>query len=98
MKQQVRERGRRVAQVMAPTLMKSLEEASSLVGEVADLKQQVARQRRRIEELEDEVTEARRLNRRIAELTDVVQELLLPVADRDEKRLRELLDRYAETL
>ncbi len=98
MKQQVRDRGRRVVQSMAPTLMKSLEEVSSLTGEVAELRQQVARQRRRIEELEQEVTEARRLNRRIAELTDVVQELLLPIADRDDERLRERLDGYADTL
>jgi hypothetical protein len=78
--------------------MKSLGDVARLTGEVADLRQQMTRQRRRIEELEQEVTEARRLNRRIAELTDVVQQLLLPVADRDDERLRELLDRYADTL
>jgi hypothetical protein len=35
---------------------------------------------------------------RLAELTDVVQELLVPVAQRDEKRLEELLTRYAKAL
>jgi SMC interacting uncharacterized protein involved in chromosome segregation len=98
MKQQVRDRGRRVVRSVAPTLMKSLEDVARLTDEVADLRQQVTRQRRRIEELEQEVTEARRLNRRIAELTDVVQELLVPVADRDDERLRERLDGYADTL
>jgi predicted RNase H-like nuclease (RuvC/YqgF family) len=98
MKQQVRDRGRRVVRSVAPTLMKSLEDVARLTDEVADLRQQVTRQRRRIEELEQEVTEARRLNRRIAELTDVVQELLVPLADRDDERLRERLDRYADTL
>ncbi len=98
MKQQVRDRGRRVVRSVAPTLMRSLEDVARLTDEVADLRQQVTRQRRRIEELEQEVTEARRLNRRIAELTDVVQELLVPVADRDDERLRERLDRYADTL
>lgn len=48
----------------------------------------------RIDELEAEVQECRRLNRRLAELTDVVQELLLPVAERDEAGVREQLDRY----
>ena len=38
--------------------------------------------------------ENRQLNRRIAELTDVVGELLLPVADRDEERVAELLAAY----
>ena len=44
--------------------------------------------RERVEELEDEVQECRQLNLRLAELTDVVQELLLPVAARDEERDR----------
>jgi hypothetical protein len=52
----------------------------------------------RIEELEAEVQECRRLNMRIAELTDVVQELLLPVAQRDEELLRERLEKYSGSL
>ena len=43
------------------------------------------------------VHENRRLNRRVAELTDVVAELLVPIADRDEEKARELLERYRET-
>ena len=42
--------------------------------------------------------EARRLNRRLAELTDVVQELLVPIAQRDEEKVREYLDRYSASL
>lgn len=54
---------------------------------------------RRVRELEAAVDENRQLNRRIAELTDIVAELLVPVADRDEARLQELLSRYrADTL
>jgi len=49
---------------------------------------------RRIRELEAAVDENRQLNRRIAELTDIVAELLVPAAERDEDRLRELLERY----
>lgn len=50
----------------------------------------------RVTELEAEVQECRQLNLRLAELTDVVQELLLPIAARDEDKVAELLDRYAK--
>ena len=52
----------------------------------------------RVTTLEEEVRECRRQQLRLAELTDVVQELLVPVAQRDEKRLEELLTRYAKAL
>jgi hypothetical protein len=48
----------------------------------------------RLSALEAELQENRQLHRRIAELTDVVAELLLPVADRDEERVAELLAAY----
>ncbi len=48
--------------------------------------------------LEDEVQECRQLNLRLAELTDVVQELLLPVAQRDEKAISAALEKYSEGL
>jgi hypothetical protein len=48
-------------------------------------------------DLKDAVHENRRLNRRIAELTDVVAELLVPLADRDEGRAKELLESYRRT-
>jgi hypothetical protein len=54
--------------------------------------------RRRVTELEDEIQECRRLNVRLAELTDIVQELLVPLAERDEAKVRERLDRYAAGL
>ena len=52
----------------------------------------------RLGALEDEVQENRQLNRRIAELTDVVAELLVPVADRDEERVREVLAQYRASI
>jgi uncharacterized protein DUF6752 len=52
----------------------------------------------RVAVLEDEVQECRQLNLRLAELTDVVQELLLPVAQRDEARVAELMERYSKGL
>lgn len=54
--------------------------------------------RARVAVLEDEVQECRQLNLRLAELTDVVQELLLPVAARDEQRVAALLEKYSQGL
>ena len=54
--------------------------------------------RRRVKRLEDEVQECRALNLRLAELTDLVTELLLPVAQRDEGKVAELLERYQKSL
>jgi hypothetical protein len=54
--------------------------------------------RGRVEELESEVQECRQLNLRLAELTDVVQELLLPIAQRDEQRIAEVMEKYAKGL
>ncbi|WP_395656136.1 DUF6752 domain-containing protein [Nocardioides sp.] len=41
----------------------------------------------RVEALEEEMQEARRLNRRLAELMDVVEELLVPLSQRDQARV-----------
>lgn len=54
--------------------------------------------RRRMKELEDEVQECRALSLRLAELTDIVTELLLPVAQRDQEKLEQLLERYHRSL
>ena len=54
--------------------------------------------RQRLAELEKEMQESRRLNRRLAELTDVVQELLVPLAQRDEEKVQAYLDRYSSAL
>ena len=52
----------------------------------------------RVASLEEEVRECRRQQLRLAELTDVVQELLLPVAQRDQGKVDELLERYTAQL
>ena len=54
--------------------------------------------RERVSVLEHEVQECRQLNLRLAELTDVVEELLLPIAQRDEQRLSVLLEKYSRGL
>ena len=68
------------------------------------LKERTGRLRvvRRVDErltaLEAEVQECRQRNLRLAELMDVVAELLLPVAERDEERVAEVLQRYRESV
>lgn len=57
-------------------------------------KAQIARLRKRVAQLEDEVQENRRLNRRVAELLDIVEELLVPIAQRDEERIARYLDQH----
>lgn len=52
----------------------------------------------RVATLEDEVRECRRQQLRLAELTDVVQELLLPLSQRDQEKVDELLQRYTAQL
>ena len=52
----------------------------------------------RLAALEAEAQENRHLNRRIAELTDVVTELLLPLHQRDEDRVDDLLERYRASI
>lgn len=50
--------------------------------------------RARLAALEAEAQETRQLNRRIAELTDVVTELLIPLSERNEDRVDEVLAAY----
>lgn len=52
----------------------------------------------RVADLEADVAELRRHNLRLAEITDVVQELLVPMASRDEERIRAALERFNESL
>ncbi len=52
----------------------------------------------RVGRLEEEVQELRRLHRRVAEIADVVQEVLLPAADRDDERIRRVLNEYRDAL
>ncbi len=67
------------------------------VARFAGVDQELGDLRGRVERLEREVQEARRLNQRLAELTDVVAEVLVPAADRQDDRIREVLKKYNET-
>ena len=48
---------------------------------------------KRVAELEQEIQETRRLNQRLSDIIDVLVEVLVPVADRDDERMREALAR-----
>ncbi|HWJ09939.1 MAG TPA: DUF6752 domain-containing protein [Nocardioides sp.] len=54
--------------------------------------------RARVEDLETSIAELRRHHLRLAELTDLVQELLLPVAARDEERIAAAIDKFQQGL
>lgn len=96
MKRQIRAAGRRFAERVAPTAMTSVSEVPELRQQVGRLRRELEKARQRITSLEEEIQESRRLNRRVAEITDVVQEVLLPAADRDDERLRRVLDGYVD--
>lgn len=52
----------------------------------------------RVADLEADVAELRRHHLRLAELTDLVQELLVPMASRDEDRIAAALERFNESI
>ncbi|CAN5172421.1 hypothetical protein BH09ACT11_BH09ACT11_02940 [soil metagenome] len=52
----------------------------------------------RVDELEAEMQESRRLNIRVAELLDLVEELLVPIAQRDEDKVRAYLESHSSAL
>ena len=52
--------------------------------------------RGRVEALEADVLELRRHNVRLAEIADVVQELLVPLASRDQARIDEAIEKFSE--
>ena len=54
--------------------------------------------RGRVLRLEQELEADRQLHRKIAELSDVVTELLVPIQDRDEARVTEVLAQYRKTI
>lgn len=52
----------------------------------------------RVDDLEADLAEVRRHQVRLAELTDVVQELLVPMASRDEAAVHAAIERFSESL
>ena len=58
----------------------------------------IAALEQRVSDLEADLAEVRRHNVRLAEIADVVQELLIPLASRDETRVEEAIARFQESL
>ena len=58
---------------------------------VAELEQRVA-------DLEADMSEVRQHNLRLAEISDVIQELLIPLASRDEAKVQEAIERFNKSL
>lgn len=54
--------------------------------------------RARVEDIEASIAELRRHHLRLAELTDLVQELLVPLASRDEDRVAAAIDKFQQGL
>lgn len=54
--------------------------------------------RSRVAELESSIAELRRHHLRLAELTDLVQELLVPMASRDEERVAAAIEKFQQGL
>lgn len=58
----------------------------------------VAHLQQRVADLEADMSEMRRHHLRLAEIADVVQELLIPMASRDEARIQEAIERFNKSL
>ena len=58
----------------------------------------VRRLEERVAALEADLSEMRRHNVRLAELADVVQELLVPMASRDEAAVQRAIERFQESI
>ncbi len=66
--------------------------ARAVAGDRLDQLQQ------RLDDLEAEVQECRELNIRLAEVTDLVEQLLLPLAARDEEKIAAAIEKYSRTI
>ena len=87
-----------MARLSGQRVRSALRARSALQARAAQRDQELEQLTARVATLEDEVRECRRQQLRVAELTDVVQELLLPLSQRDQDKVDELLQRYAAQL
>ena len=58
----------------------------------------LAQLEQRVADLEADLSEMRQHNLRLAEIADVVQELLIPMASRDEVKVQEAIERFNKSL
>lgn len=64
----------------------------------AELAARVDELQLRVDDVVAQLDEARQHNLRLAEIVDVVQELLVPLAHRDEARLAEAIESFTRTV
>ena len=82
-----------MAAVNRPLRQRAVERVARVVaGDRLDALQQ------RLDDLEAEVQECRKLNVRLAEVTDLVEQLLLPMAARDEDAIAAAVEKYSRTM
>lgn len=67
-------------------------------GSYAELAARVEELQQRVDDVVAQLDEARQHNLRLAEIVDVVQELLVPLAHRDEARLAEAIESFTRTV
>ena len=65
---------------------------------VGRVRSRAAELEQRVSDLEADVSEMRQHNLRLAEIADVVQELLIPMATRDEAKVQEAIERFNKSL
>lgn len=91
--------GAATRKAILPGMDDRLRDAGRQLGRMApgSTRREIETLRRRVDDLEAEVQEARRLNRRVAELLDIVEELLVPLTLRDEEKVQAFLDAHTLT-
>jgi hypothetical protein len=72
----------------------SIRKSLNVVGRLRTL----AELEQRVADLEAAVSQQRRHNLRLAEITDVVQELLVPMASRDEEKIQQAIATFNKSL
>jgi uncharacterized protein YigA (DUF484 family) len=85
---------RAVLRDLAVPQARRLARIAGMDAEIGGLRDRVAQLEREVARLDREAQESRRLHQRLAELTDVVTEVLVPAADREDGKIREILSRY----
>lgn len=75
-----------------------MSDAQSIKARIQRRRMRLRDLEQRIEVMEDEMQEHRQLSRRVAELTDLIADLLVPLAQNDQTKVNEIVDRYRASI
>ena len=75
-----------------------MSDSASIKARIQHRRMRVRDLEERIEVMEDEMQEHRQLSRRVAELTDLIADLLVPLAQNDQAKVDEIVDRYRASI